>query len=90
MYNVPGGSGVIILASDANQLSDNIITGNDSAGVILTSYLDDVFGGFDDENFDRNTEGNFLYGNTYENNGRKPQGIILSWVFLVKGSAAAK
>ncbi|MGB0645679.1 MAG: parallel beta-helix domain-containing protein [Bradymonadia bacterium] len=77
VYNVPGGSGLIVLASDANQISDNIITGNDSAGVILTSYLDDVFGGFDAENFDRNTEGNFLSNNTYENNGRKPQGIIL-------------
>ncbi|MGC6415696.1 MAG: parallel beta-helix domain-containing protein [Bradymonadia bacterium] len=76
VYNVPAGSGVIILASDDNEVSNNIITGNDSAAIILTSYLDDIFGGFDDAEFDRNTEGNYVFGNTYDNNGRNPQGII--------------
>ena len=76
VYNVPGGSGIIILASDDNEITNNEITDNESSGVILTSYLDLVFGGFEDPEFDRNTEGNFLHGNTYSGNGTRPQGII--------------
>ena len=30
------------------QVSNNVITGNDSAAIILTSYLDAIFGSFDD------------------------------------------
>jgi parallel beta-helix repeat protein len=90
VYNVPGGSGVIILASDSNEISDNIISGNDSGGIIMTSYLDDVFGGYEDENFDRNTEGNYLFGNTYENNGKKPQGIILELGLSRKGKCGGE
>ena len=67
---------MIILASDDNEVSNNVITGNDSAAIILTSYLDAIFGSFDDAEFDRNTEGNYAFGNTYGNNGRNPQGII--------------
>ena len=90
VYNVPGGAGVIILSSDANEVSGNEITGNDSGGIILTSYLDDIFGGFDDENFDRNTEGNYLYGNTYADNGRRPQGIIADLGLSRKGKCGGE
>lgn len=90
VYNVPGGAGVIILSADTNEVSDNEITGNDSGGVILTSYLDDIFGGFDDMNFDRNTEGNYMFGNTYSNNGRRPQGIIADLGLSRKGKCGGE
>ena len=81
---------MIILSSDANEVSNNEITGNDSGGIILTSYLDDIFGGFDDENFDRNTEGNYMFGNTYAENGRRPQGIIADLGLSRKGKCGGE
>ncbi|MBV71206.1 MAG: hypothetical protein CMH52_07625 [Myxococcales bacterium] len=90
VYNVPGGSGVIILASDDNEVSNNQITGNDSAGVILTSYLDGIFGGFDDPEFDRNTEGNFVFDNQYADNGSNPQGIISALGLSRKGKCGGE
>ena len=90
VYNVPGGSGIIILASDDNEVSNNQITGNQSAGVILTSYLDLVFGGFDDASFDRNTEGNYVFENVYEGNGTRPQGIIAELGLSRKGKCGGE
>ena len=90
VYNVPGGAGVIILSADTNEVSDNEISQNDSGGIILTSYLDDIFGGFDDERFDRNTEGNFLFGNVYTDNGRRPQGIIADLGLSRKGKCGGE
>ena len=68
-------------------ITNNEITDNESSGVILTSYLDLVFGGFEDPEFDRNTEGNYLHGNTYGSVVRDHKGSSMPWVFPAKRAA---
>jgi len=73
---VPPGAGVIILSSDHNEVFDNQISGNNSFGVMVLAYDTDLFGDYDDDEFDRFAEGNYVHGNTMENNGTDPQGVI--------------
>lgn len=73
---VPPGSGIIILSSDLNEVHDNQITGNDSFGVMVLAYDTDLFGKYDDEEFDRFAEGNYIHDNTMKNNGTDPKGVI--------------
>ncbi len=74
--NVPGGSGIIILATDNNEITGNTFRGNGSAAIIVTSYLSDIFGLYDDEEFDPYPEQNYIHANTYEGNGMMPQSIV--------------
>jgi parallel beta-helix repeat protein len=72
---VPAGTGVLILASDANEISDNTIENNDSVGVAILSYEELIFGNHEDPLFDKFPEGNGVYANTFANNGGNPDGI---------------
>ena len=74
--NVPGGSGLIILSTDNNEVTGNTFRGNGSSAIILTSYLQDIFGLYDDPEFKPYANGNYIHGNTYENNGMMPQSIV--------------
>ncbi|MCB9506469.1 MAG: right-handed parallel beta-helix repeat-containing protein [Myxococcales bacterium] len=74
--NVPGGSGMIILACDDNELRDNTVRGNVTAGLIVFTYLPGLFGTYDDPNFDREATGNWVHGNTWEENGTAPIGAL--------------
>lgn len=74
--NVPGGSGLIILSTDNNEVTGNTFRGNGSSAIILTSYLQDIFGLYDDPEFEPYPNGNYIHGNTYENNGMMPQSIV--------------
>lgn len=73
---VPGGTGMIVLAADENEVTNNTIRGNESTGILVISYQDSIFGEFTDENFDAYAEGNHIHGNTFENNGAAPQGAL--------------
>lgn len=68
---VPSGTGIMIMTADNTEVFDNIIRGNKSMGVGLTSlYII----------YDRDTvfdlgpipEGNWIHSNTFENNGYDP------------------
>ncbi len=74
---VPHGIGVLILAADNNEVADNEIRGNDSAGVAIIAYIDDLFSPPEDKTFDIYAEGNYIHGNTMENNGANPADLIL-------------
>jgi parallel beta-helix repeat protein len=74
--NVPGGTGMLILACDNNEFRDNIIKNNNSTGIIVVSYIDALFGGADDPTYDRYPENNWVHSNTFESNGDAPMGIL--------------
>lgn len=73
---VPSGTGVMIMTADNTEVFDNEIRDNQTAGVILTS-LYSVYGR--DTVFDLGPipENNWIHGNTLENNGYDPQGMVL-------------
>lgn len=74
--SVPGGSGIIVLAVDDNEFRDNIIRDNNTLGLIAFTYLTGLFGQFDDPTFEVNAQGNWIHGNTWENNGTAPFGTL--------------
>ncbi|MEZ4466611.1 MAG: parallel beta-helix domain-containing protein [bacterium] len=74
---VPGGSGAFLLACDHNEFRDNIVRGNSSAGLLLISYLPPLMGEYDDAEYDKYAESNYIHDNTFENNGTMPQGVLV-------------
>ena len=76
IYQVPQGTGIIVLASDENEFTNNLIEGNQSTGIVIAAYNGDLFGLYDDPEFDPYSERNFIHGNTFVNNGYDPQGLI--------------
>lgn len=70
---VPPGVGFMILASDENELRDNMIRGNNTAGVVIVSYNEALgLEPADDPDFDSFAEGNYVHGNSFDNNGADP------------------
>jgi hypothetical protein len=74
---LPPGVGIIVLAADRNEIAENEIRGNDSVGVALLAYIDDLFAPPSDPTFDIYAEGNFVHDNILENNGQSPADLIL-------------
>ncbi len=73
---VPPGTGVMILSSDNNEVTDNDIVDNISVGVLLVTYTETLFGSWDNDDFDSFTEGNYIHGNRFTNNGTDPTGMM--------------
>lgn len=72
---VPPGTGIMIMTADNTEVYENTIRGNQTFGVAVTSlYI----------LYDRDTvfdlgplpENNWIHGNTFENNGYDPQGLV--------------
>lgn len=74
--DVPPGTGMMVLASDTNEIHDNTITGNKSVGLVITSYLEALFGPVDDPVFDPYPQGNFIHDNEFSGNGTDPAPLI--------------
>lgn len=72
---VPTGTGIMVLASDDNEIHDNQITGNQTVGVLIIHYADMLFGAPTDPDFDPYPEGNWVHGNMLADNGADPQGV---------------
>ena len=65
---VPAGSGIIVMAGDKVEIADNIISGNDSFGIAISSlgtFLEGD-GGYDIDPYSDEVE---IYGNHFSNNG---------------------
>lgn len=76
---VPPGTGMFILASDENEVNDNSIRNNQSAGVAIISWnvaQRDAEGHMDPE-YDWFPERNHVHDNRFENNGNEIQGSAL-------------
>ncbi|WP_438001735.1 parallel beta-helix domain-containing protein [Sorangium sp. So ce185] len=69
---LPPGLGVMILASDDNEVHENEIRGNQSVAVAILSYSEDLLGPVMDDDFDLFPQGNFVHDNVYEDNGTDP------------------
>ena len=72
---VPPGTGIMILTADNTEVFGNIIRGNSTAGIGLTSLYqiyprDTVF------DLGPLPEHNWIHDNVYENNGHDPQGEV--------------
>ena len=75
---VPRGTGILVLASDDNEIHHNTITGNHGVGVALVSYIPDLFGEYADPNFNAYPVGNHIHDNTFEANGEMPLDLLES------------
>ncbi|MCA9636716.1 MAG: right-handed parallel beta-helix repeat-containing protein [Myxococcales bacterium] len=75
---VPYGIGLLILASDGNEIHDNMISNNESLGVALVSYNTNLFEPYDDPDFDPYAQGNFIHDNAFDGNGTNPDLLILA------------
>lgn len=73
---VPYGVGIMILATDDNEVHDNLIKGNESVGLLVVSYLESLFGMANDPEYNPFPEGNFFHDNTFDNNGKNPDPLI--------------
>jgi parallel beta-helix repeat protein len=77
--SVPAGSGVIINANDQVEIFDNVITGNRTANIIISSGHST---GFPEEgvqpDYDPYPEGIFVYGNRMGGGGKDPDGAELT------------
>ena len=71
---VPAGSGVVINSNDKVEIFDNIITSNNTASILITSYF--TAGYFSEEgtaaDFDPYPESIFVYNNTMSGAGSSP------------------
>lgn len=66
---VPYGCGMVLLATDQNEIAKNQIRDNDTTGVLILSYTETFIGKPNDPNFDAYPESNFIHDNTFEKNG---------------------
>ena len=73
---VPPGSGILIIASDNNEITNNTITGNKTAGIAVFSLTGT--GAFNANEVDVGPlpENNYIHGNTFSNNGFDPDPIV--------------
>ncbi len=74
---VPYGVGIMIMASDFNEIRDNEIRNNDTVGVVIFGYHDFIFEPVDDPNYDILAEGNYIHSNLFIDNGQDPDLQVL-------------
>lgn len=74
--NVPHGCGMVLLATDQNEIANNQIRGNDTTGVLILSFTETFVGTSSDPNFDEFPEGNYIHDNTFTSNGLLPAPTI--------------
>ncbi len=73
---VPAGVGLLLLATDRNEVHGNEILDNDSGGLAIISYL--MTGEeYSDDEYDPYSESNYVHDNTFENNGTNPVDFAL-------------
>ncbi|MFO0588636.1 MAG: parallel beta-helix domain-containing protein [Polyangiaceae bacterium] len=73
---VPFGIGIMLLATDDNEIHANTVNDNNSVGILTVSYLAQIFGAPNDPNYNPYPEGNYIHDNTFSGNGTKPQALI--------------
>ncbi len=73
---VPPGTGILLIGSDNNEVYNNTITGNKTAGVAVFSLTGT--GSFNANEVDVGplAEDNYVHGNTYANNGYDPDPVV--------------
>ena len=73
---VPSGTGILIMAGDEVEVTQNKIINNNSFGVGLIG-LDLLFGTGNNYDVDPIPQACWIHNNSYENNGSDPAGIVV-------------
>jgi parallel beta-helix repeat protein len=73
---VPPGCGMVLLSTDQNEITKNVIRDNGTTGIFIASFSDPLIGTTNDTTFDPFPEGNYIHDNTFVNNGTEPAGTI--------------
>jgi hypothetical protein len=73
---VPAGTGLLILATDDNEIHNNEIRDNETTGIFIISYLVALFPSYEDENYDLYPQGNYVHDNMVETNGTAPHDLF--------------
>ncbi|CAH0990594.1 hypothetical protein SIN8267_00688 [Sinobacterium norvegicum] len=84
---IPAGTGILVMAADDVVIEDNIISGNDNAGITITD-LSMAANVANDPDSEPNPDGIKLLNNMMFNNGNNPVGelkVILAATFTDKG-----
>ncbi|MBI3942226.1 MAG: right-handed parallel beta-helix repeat-containing protein [Chloroflexi bacterium] len=75
VHNVPQGTGILIMAADHTEVTQNEIAGNDSVGVAVIS-LANIFPKDTLFDVDPTPDENFVHENRFSRNGGNPAGIV--------------
>ena len=84
--SVPAGSGIVINSNDRVEIFDNVITDNDTANIIISSYFATGYQGTREmaDDYDPYPETIFIYGNTLSGGGSAPDGLELKALKVAK------
>lgn len=74
VHIVPSGTGVLVMAADNNEITDNDISGNQSVGVAVISYYI-TQQTYMDAMYDPFPEGNYVHDNRMSGDGKMPDGL---------------
>lgn len=74
--SVPYGMGMLVLASDNNEISDNDITGNQTAAVVVISYIEELLGSYEDAAYNAYAADNYIHDNRITDNGTDPDPLL--------------
>ncbi|HRI66758.1 MAG TPA: parallel beta-helix domain-containing protein, partial [Polyangium sp.] len=66
---VPFGCGMVLLATDDNEITKNQILDNDTTGVLILAFTEPFVGTPNDPNYDAYPEGNYIHDNVFAKNG---------------------
>ena len=84
--SVPAGSGIVINSNDRVEIFDNVITDNDTANIIISSYYATGYQGTREvaDDYDPYPETIYVYGNTMSGGGSSPDGLELKALKVAK------
>jgi parallel beta-helix repeat protein len=86
--NVPPGTGMIVLAGDQVTFENNIIEGNNLAGIVVVDHS--VMPNMTpDPGVDPDPDGVKILRNLYRDNGNKDLGYAITWARFIIGAALA-
>ena len=84
--SVPAGSGIVINSNDRVEIFDNVITDNNTANIIISSYFATGYQGTREvaDDYDPYPETIYIYGNTLSAGGSAPDGLELKALKVAK------
>ncbi|HSM32148.1 MAG TPA: parallel beta-helix domain-containing protein [Woeseiaceae bacterium] len=84
--SVPAGSGIVINSNDRVEIFDNVITDNNTANIIISSYFATGYQGTREmvDDYDPYPETIYIYGNTLSGGGSAPDGLELKALKVAK------
>ena len=84
--SVPAGSGIVINSNDRVEIFNNVITDNNTANIIISSYFATGYQGTREvaDDYDPYPETIYIYGNTLSGGGSAPDGLELKALKVAK------